>query len=52
MATEQDIIDATYIKKVNQIKLTIKKALSSLASGNDDKGSVFLDLKFFEFRVD
>lgn len=25
MATEQDIIDATYIKKTNQIKLTIKK---------------------------
>jgi len=25
MATEQDIIDAAYMKKANQIKLTIKK---------------------------
>jgi hypothetical protein len=38
MASEQDIIDATYIKKVNQIKIAVKKALSFLASGNDDKG--------------
>ena len=40
MSTEQDIIDATYIKKCNQIKLTIKKALTELASKNTNKGYV------------
>lgn len=40
MSTEQDIIDATYIKKCNQIKLSIKKALTELASKNTNKGYV------------
>lgn len=38
MASEQDIIDATYIRKVNQIKLTIKRALLEKASSNQNKG--------------
>lgn len=45
MATEQDIIDATYIKKANQIKLAIKKAL--IAKTEPDTKNMIKHEQFF-----
>jgi len=50
MTTEQDIIDATYIKKANQIKLNIKRGLQSLLIGSDQKGYVSLGHKADSLR--